>query len=363
MGDNIGTVRVAVVQAASAFLDRERSLTKSLQLIEEAAHGGAKVVVFPEGFIPAHPLWYHFHAGTSQAAMEMATELFMNSVIIGSEATNTLAESAKRNDIWVVMGICEKQAGTTGTLWNSIVHFSPEGKIAAVQRKLTPTVGERLVHTGGHSDGLKVPVTSHGPISSLLCAENFNPLLTFTASSQYPVMHAALWPSHFPKPHRPMRDVILMASQTFAYQNACFVLSAAGTVEEAAISRIGASLEDEEWLRNLDNIGGSCIIGPDGQIIAAAASDETVLFADLNLNAVIPKKIIHDYAGHYNRADVFTLTIHNQQNRLLEAPWSNAAPSPDRSSCQSHAEPHDDTLGLSDGTVQEISEKTSFQLP
>jgi nitrilase len=324
MPDNLGTVRVAVVQAASAFLDRDRSVAKAIQMIDEAARGGAKLVVFPEGFIPAHPLWYHFHAGTSRAAMMMASELFKNSVVIGSDVTDALAIVAKRNDIWVVMGVCEKRAGTTGTLWNSIVHFTPDGHIAAVQRKLTPTVGERMVHTGGGLNDITTPSASFGRISSLLCAENFNPLLTFTITSQYPVIHAALWPSHFPKPSRPMRDVILMGSQAFAYQNACFVLNAAGTVEESAVETIGATEDDYQWLRDPKNTGGSSIISPSGTIIAATSDNrEQILFADLNLNDVVYKKIIHDYAGHYNRADVFSLKVKQEESRLVDAPWIN----------------------------------------
>jgi nitrilase len=48
---------VAAVQAGPVFLDLEGSLQKAEGLIEKAAAEGARLVVFPEAFLPAWPAW------------------------------------------------------------------------------------------------------------------------------------------------------------------------------------------------------------------------------------------------------------------------------------------------------------------
>jgi nitrilase len=119
MGDNYPKTRVAAVQAAPAFLNREASVEKACRHIREAGANGAKVIGFPEGFIPAHPTWYHFHPPMSQKGFGYAVELFKNSVEIPSPATDALCQAARDASAYVVMGLCEKLPGTNGTMYNT----------------------------------------------------------------------------------------------------------------------------------------------------------------------------------------------------------------------------------------------------
>lgn len=78
MGDVYPVVRGAAVQAASTLLDRDATTEKACRLIRTAGQNKARVIAFPEGFIPAHPNWFHFHAGTNPVATRLSIELFKN---------------------------------------------------------------------------------------------------------------------------------------------------------------------------------------------------------------------------------------------------------------------------------------------
>src|SRR5881397_3117732 len=104
MGDAYAVVKVAAVQAASVFLDRAGSTEKACRLIREAGANGARVIGFPEGFIPAHPVWYHHHAATGAIANRLAVELFKNSVEIPGPEIDVLCEAARNANAYVVIG-------------------------------------------------------------------------------------------------------------------------------------------------------------------------------------------------------------------------------------------------------------------
>lgn len=325
-GDRLGTVRAAVVQAVPVFLDRTRSVDRVCELVHQAGEQGAELVVFPEGFVPTHPIWFHFHAATSRTGLDLAAELFRNAVVVDGPEVERVAEAARQAGCWVVLGVCEKRARTTGTMWNSILYVSPTDGLVHVRRKLTPTVGERLVHTGGDGAGLQAVDAPFGPVSGLLCAENSNPLLVFSVAAQYAVVHTALWPNHFSPTQPRMREVILTSARAIAYQAGCFVLNAASTLDDVTLQRVANTDEDRAWLGDPANLGGSCIVAPDGSLLAGqAGAEETILVADLDLDSLVGKQVIHDFAGHYNRADVLQLRVAAGHQPAFVAPWADSA--------------------------------------
>ena len=50
-------IRMAVTQAEPEWLDLEATVFKTCELIEEAAKNGARLVTFPECWIPGYPAW------------------------------------------------------------------------------------------------------------------------------------------------------------------------------------------------------------------------------------------------------------------------------------------------------------------
>ena len=331
MGDSYGTVKVAAVQAASVFLDREGSTEKACRLIREAGKNGARIIGFPEGFIPAHPVWYHHHAATGAIANKLAVELFKNAVEIPGPETDALGAAARDANAYVVMGVCEKMPNTTGTMFNTQIYFGPDGAILRKHQKIMPTVGERLVHMGGYGDTFGAFPSEFGPMSGLICGENSNPLAIFALIAEGTRVHVMSWPNHFPTSGDPLRNRVAIDSQAFAQMSKAFVISACGTVDDGMIEMLNAGPEAERFLRDPNCCGGTLIVDPLARIIAGPMGpEEGILYADCNLDLGIQMKLRHDFAGPYNRPDIFQMHINRaapQLYRVHNDPAALAAPS------------------------------------
>ncbi len=321
MGDEFPKVTVAAVQAAPVYLDREATVERACRLIEEAGRRGARVIGFPEGFVPGHPLWYHFHPATGPRSREYATRLFKNAVAVPSPATEALGQAAQRAQAYVVIGVCEKVPATVGTLYNSLLFFDPHGRVVSVHRKLTPTVGERLVHAPGMPVGLRVLETEYGGISGLMCGENSNPLAVFALIAQQTMIHVASWPNLPGRGMLARSERALLAGRAFAFAAKAFVLNCCGTVTDEMVEVLAYTSDDRAFLRRRDLTGGSSIVGPTGDAIAGPlGSEDGILCAEVDLEACLSERMVHDFAGHYNRPDVFEVRVHSRGPQMLR--WS-----------------------------------------
>jgi nitrilase len=327
MGDAYPTVRAAAVQAASAFLDREASTEKACALIREAGANGARIVGFPEGFIPAHPIWFHFHPGTGAVATRLSVELFKNAVEVPGPEVDELCRASADAGAYAVVGVCEKQPNTIGTLFNSQLFIGPDGELLGKHQKLMPTVGERLVHMGGYGDTLGAFPTEFGPASALICGENSNPLAIFALTADHSRVHVMSWPNHFPTVGAPLRERVRIDSQAFAQMSKAYVISACGTVDDQTVRRLELSPDDERTIRDPEFCGGSLIVAPDSAVLAGPLGPgEGILYADLDLELGVRMKLRHDFAGHYNRPDVFQLRVSGRAPRIYEVEGAEPAP-------------------------------------
>ena len=300
-------VRLAAVQAAPVFLDRVGTVAKACALIREAGANGAKVIGFPEGYIPAHPLWYHFHAATSKHARQLSKRLFENSVMIPGPDTDELCKAAAEARVFAVVGMCERESHRMGTMYNTLLFIDDNGRIAGRHRKLMPTGGERMVHAAGDSLGLRAYETPVGWVGGLMCGENSNALAVFALDALGVNIHVAAWPSHFSLGTN-MQDIILMSTRSVAYQMKAFIINAVGEVSEEMRKELPASDEDRAFLSAQG--GGACIIGPQGKVLAGPMKPgEGILYADVSVDNVISGKLTQDYAGHYNRFDIFDVRL------------------------------------------------------
>lgn len=327
MGDVYPVIKVAAVQAASVFVDRQGSTEKACHLIREAANNGARLIAFPESFIPGHPLWYHHHAATGPVGHGLSCELFKNSVEIPGSEVEALRAAAKDANAYVIMGLCEKAPVSIGTMFNTQVWIGPDGQLLGKHQKITPTVGERLVHMGGSGDTFGTIQTDFGPASGLMCSENSNPLAIFGLIAEGTRIHVMSWPNHFPTGSKPMHDYVAISSKAFAQMSKAFVVSVCGAVDQAMINKLQVGPEGKKFLHNPDNSGGSIIVGPNCQTLAGPlGAEEGIIYAECNLETAIPSKLYLDLAGHYNRSDIFQLFVNQNPSEIYTKHISQQPP-------------------------------------
>ena len=100
MGDDFPTIRVAAVQAAPVFMDREASVAKACTLIAEAGANGARPAVFPETWLPGYPVWLDVAPGAAlwdhAPAKAAFARLVANAVEVPGPATEALAAAGTR---------------------------------------------------------------------------------------------------------------------------------------------------------------------------------------------------------------------------------------------------------------------------
>lgn len=296
-------MRVAAVQAAPVFLDRSATVDKVVALLEDAASTGAELVAFPEGFVPGHPGWVEFQP-VDERALVLSKALFLNAVEIPGPDLEPVLAACRELRVAAVLGVCERLPRSTGTLFNTQVFVNREGQVAAKHQKIVPTVGERMVHGPGTTGSANSFDAGGVTVTGLICGENSNPLAQYASVRAYPSVHVASWPSHF-NPMVPMQSVVEMVSKSLAYTLRCFVLNSVATISVEMIDAYGSDAS-RDWLASPEAGGRSSIITPAGTTCAEAdGATEQLVSADVDPDDVIIPKFVHDFAGHYNRPELF----------------------------------------------------------
>ena len=133
--------KIAVIQHAPRTLNREASIDQAVQLIAEAAAGGAELIIFPEAFIPGYPAWiWRLRPGSDWSlSEEIHQQLLENAVDLTTDDLSPVRNAAAEAGVTVTIGINERD-GNLGrtTLYNSAVIISTKGEILNHHRKLMP---------------------------------------------------------------------------------------------------------------------------------------------------------------------------------------------------------------------------------
>jgi nitrilase len=293
--------RVAVVQAAPVAFDLDATLGKLEALAAQAAGRGAQLALFPEAFIGAYPRGLSFGATVGNRTAEGREEFrtyWEAAVDVPGGATARLGAAARRNSLYLVVGVIERERGT---LYCTVLFFAPDGKLLGKHRKLMPTGSERLVW--GFGDGSTMPVfdTPLGRMGAVICWENYMPLMR--------AAHYAKGIQIYLAPTADGRDTWLATVRHIAVEGRCFVLSSNQFARRGDYpARYAARFGDDP--NKVVSRGGSCIIGPLGEILAGPNYEgECVLTADIDPGDIARGKFDFDAVGHYARPDVFRLVV------------------------------------------------------
>ena len=294
-----GIVRVAAIQAAPCFLDRDASLDKAIGLIKQAVGKGANLAAFGEAWLPGYPL----HAWTPQDTelwWELAAAYLDQAVEIPGPAVAALCDAARAGAIDVMIGVAERDPITRGSVYSTQLFIGSDGEITGRHRKLKPALNERAVWADGDALGLHVHDRGYACVSALSSTEHQMVLPTYALAEQGTQIHVAAWPGG--EVQAPPAPVALwprqhLLSRAFAVQTGAYVICAAGTLAPADIP------EKYRTLLKRELTGDSAIIDPRGEIIAGPCTGQNILIAECPMTVVRSAKVAFDCAGHAARGD------------------------------------------------------------
>jgi nitrilase len=298
--------KIAAVQAAPVYLDREATIVKACDLIATAGREGAQLIVFPEAFIPTYPGWV-WHLAPAQAGDMLSAlyaELLDQAVSIPSDATDRLCEAARRAGAYVAIGMSERNAEASGgSLYNTLLYIDADGQILGKHRKMVPSGPERLIWAQGDGSTLSVYDTPFGKISGLICWENYMPLARYALYAWGTQIYIAATVDRGDDWLGTLRHV---AREGRVFVIGCGIVERRSDIPDRYAFKQTYQPDIDEWI----NVGDSAIVSPDGEFIAGPLREEEgVLYAEIDPAKMRAAKWEFDAAGHYARPDVFQLTV------------------------------------------------------
>ncbi|KAJ5660563.1 Carbon-nitrogen hydrolase [Penicillium longicatenatum] len=309
------TVRVAVTQAEPAWLDLAAGVAKTCELITEASQNGAKLIAFPECWIPGYPCWIW----TRLLDVKLNVAYIKNLIRLNSPEMTDIQLCASTNKIAVSLGFSEN---FNGSVYIAQVMIGPDGEIKAHRRKMKPTHMERTIFGDASVECFaSVVQLPFARVGALSCWEHIQPLLKYHTLSQQEDIHVSAWPCLFP--HSGGSELWSMSaegcqglSQTYAIESQSFVLHCTALISQKCIERMNTS---GGALMSAPGGGCSVVFGPDGRRLTEPVdgTTESIIYADLDMDQILATKFFADATGHYSRPDLMSLHVFKQVKKLV----------------------------------------------
>ena len=309
-------IKVGLAQISPIWLNREKTLTKVEDFIQQAGKENCQLVVFGEAILPGYPFWVERTDGArfnSKVQKEIHAHYLYQAVQIEAGHLDSLCKAAKRRKIAVFLGTIERPVDRGGhSLYCSLIYINPLGEIGSVHRKMMPTYEERLVWSTGDGHGLRVHPLGPFTIGGLNCWENWMPLSRTALYALGEDLHVAVWPGS----QRNTFDI----TKFIAKESRSFVISVSGLMHKSDITTdLPYSQLMQDCFEETQADGGSCLAGPDGEwVIEPVVNEEGLFTAEISHDNVREERQNFDPAGHYSRPDVTRLVVNRKRQAILE---------------------------------------------
>jgi len=273
-------MRVGLVQHANSDNYRD-NLNASLRGIEQAAHQGAQLVLLQE-----LQTSLYFCKTEDPAHFELAES-------IPGPTTNELAEIARKLGVVIVGSVFERRA--PGLYHNTAVVLDTDGCLAGIYRKMhipdDPGYYEKFYFTPGDL-GFKPIETSLGKLGVLVCWDQWFPeaaRLMALSDAQLLLYPTAIgWDPQDTREEQACQfDAWRIIQRAHAIANGLPVL---------CCNRVGLERDPSDAGRDAQFWGGSFVCGAQGEILAAApTNEESILVTDIDLARTARVRTIWPY--------------------------------------------------------------------
>ena len=257
--------KVAAIQYEPTQFDKEKNINNLVKLCEEAAKGGAKLIVTPE-------------MGTSGYCFLNRSEIKNLVEKIPGPTTKQFEKIANKHSCFIVIGLPEVDEDTK-LYYNSAVLIGPNG-IIGKHRKSHSYIAEPKWSAPGQEH--LVFETDIGKIGILICMDiHFIETARLIALQDADIIiHISNWlGERTPAPYWISR----------AFENSCYLI------------------ESNRWglERTVQFSGGSCVINPDGTIASVIDKGDGIAYANIDISWAREKKVLNEKIFNDRRPEMY----------------------------------------------------------
>ena len=257
--------KVAAIQYEPTQFDKEKNINNLVKLCEEAAKGGAKLIVTPE-------------MGTSGYCFLNRSEIKNLVEKIPGPTTKQFEKIANKHSCFIVIGLPEVDEDTK-LYYNSAVLIGPNG-IIGKHRKSHSYIAEPKWSAPGQEH--LVFETDLGKIGILICMDiHFIETARLIALQDADIIiHISNWlGERTPAPYWISR----------AFENSCYLI------------------ESNRWglERTVQFSGGSCVINPDGTIASVIDKGDGIAYANIDISWAREKKVLNEKIFNDRRPEMY----------------------------------------------------------